>query len=346
MIARSGHSATLLLTGKVLIAGGPNETAELYVPASETFTATGSMTVARSAHTATLLGDKALPHYGDVLIAAGGSQTAELYDPASGKFTATGSMLASHDQPTATLLQTGKVLIAGGGTASAELYNPATGTFTATGSLLVSLTGHTATLLANGKVLIAGGDDPTGTTSAAEIYDPASGKFTATGSMSEGRSGHTATLLLDGTVLVTGADSTAELYSSGTGTFSWWVSCSRGRDSEPHRHCVTTARSSSRAAVAGVEDSRNPGQSFSLPRVGASWRRVRSSRHGTDIRRRCWSMARCSLRAETTHTFTCHMGPGGGFVLPKTPCFRRLNCSSSRIGAAARAASQSRSRGQ
>jgi Putative Ig domain len=220
MIARSGHSATLLLTGKVLIAGGPDATAELYDPASETFTATGSMTIARSAHTATLLGDKALPNYGDVLIAAGGSQTAELYNPASGKFTATGSMLASHDQPTATLLQTGRVLIAGGGTASAELYNPASGIFAATGSMLVSLTGHTATLLTNGQVLIAGGDAPTGTTSGAEIYDPASGKFTATGSMSEGRSGHTATLLADGTVLVAGTDSTAELYSPGTGTFS------------------------------------------------------------------------------------------------------------------------------
>ena len=226
MIARSGHSATLLLTGKVLIAGGPNATAELYDPASETFTATGSMTVARSGHTATLLGDKALPNYGYVLVAAGGSQTAELYDPASGKFTATGSMLMPHDQPTATLLQNGRVLVAGGGTASAELYNPASGTFTATGSMLVSLTGHTATLLASGQVLIAGGNAPTGATSAAEIYDPASGKFTATGSMSEARSGHSATLLMNGPaptnglVLIAGSDITAEVYDPATGTFS------------------------------------------------------------------------------------------------------------------------------
>ena len=220
MIARSGHSATLLLTRKVLIAGGPNETAELYVPASETFTATNSMTVARSGHTATLLGDKALPHYGNVLIAAGGTQTAELYDPASGKFTATGSMLAPHDQPTATLLPTGQVLIAGGGTASAELYNPATGTFTATGSMLESLTGHTATLLTNGKVLITGGG-----TAGAELYDPPTGKFAATGSMSETRSGHNATLLMNGPaptnglVLIAGSDTSAEVYDPATGKF-------------------------------------------------------------------------------------------------------------------------------
>ncbi len=226
-MARSGHSATLLLNGQVLIAGGPNATAELYDPTSETFTATGSMTIARSGHTATLLGDKALPNYGDVLVAAGGSQTAELYDPTTGKFTeTTGALLMPHNGPTATLLQNGQVLIAGGGTASAELFNPATGAFAATGSLLMSLSGQTATLLANGQVLITGGTTPTGETSAAELYDPATGKFTATGSMSEARSGHNATLLMhgpaltNGSVLIAGSDLTAEVYDPATGTFS------------------------------------------------------------------------------------------------------------------------------
>jgi WD40 repeat protein len=225
-IARFGHSATLLLDGKVLIAGGPNATAELYDPTSETFGATGSMTVARSGHTATLLADKALPNYGDVLVAAGGSQTAELYDPTTGMFTATGSMVVAHDVPTATLLQNGQVLIAGGETASAELYNPASGKFTATGSMTVSRTFHTATLLQNGEVLIAGGYTTTGTTATAELYDPTSGKFMATGSMNEPRAGHTATLLMNGpaltngSVLIAGRDLTAEVYDPASGAFS------------------------------------------------------------------------------------------------------------------------------
>ena len=84
------HTATLLANGKVLVAGGFGRggtlaSAELYDPASGTFTPTGSMTNAQSWHTATLL------HNGKVLIAGGLIATplvlpdpAELYDPDSG----------------------------------------------------------------------------------------------------------------------------------------------------------------------------------------------------------------------------------------------------------------------
>src|SRR5262249_17347801 len=56
---RSGHTATLLTSGKVLIAGGSLgfsalPTAELYDSDRRTFTRTGDMTTPRSRHTATL----------------------------------------------------------------------------------------------------------------------------------------------------------------------------------------------------------------------------------------------------------------------------------------------------
>jgi hypothetical protein len=232
-VARDGHTATLLLDGHVLIAGGGFASAELYDATSQTFTATGSMTFARIAHSATLLANSKLPNYGKVLMAGGADLTAELFDPTAGTFTATGSMVVLRLGQTATLLQNGLVLIAGGETAKSELFNPSTGAFTATGDMTASRTGHTATLLPDGRVLIAGGvqvDVCSGCTiwpvpygpgaASAELYDPVSGTFTSTGSMSEGRAGHTATLLVDGTVLVTGSDNTAELFSPGTGSFS------------------------------------------------------------------------------------------------------------------------------
>jgi hypothetical protein len=221
-IARTGHTATLLNTGKVLVAGGPDNSAELYDPATRLFTATGSMSKPRQFHSATLLNNSMLPNYGKVLIVGSTDATAELYDPAAGTFSATGGPTIPRAGNTATLLNTGKVLVAGGPDATAELYDPATGTFKATGTMTAARSGHTATPLRDGRVLIAGGTTAGAAVASAELYDPVIGTFTATGSMNEVRSGHTATLLADGTVLVAvaGTDATAELYSPGAGTFS------------------------------------------------------------------------------------------------------------------------------
>lgn len=246
--ARASHTATLLSNGEVLIAGGCNTdctyvalaTAELYNPATGTFSATGSMNATRfDGQTATLLPN------GKVLV-AGGSSTdyvtpvpnAELYDPTTGTFSATGSMTAVRYQYTATLLPSGQVLIAGGcldnggspcqTLASAELYNPATGTFSATGSMAAVRADHTATLLPNGKVLVAGGVDFNSYVSlaSAEIYDPTTGSFSATGSMTTGRIYQSAALLANGEFLVAGGAgnsgflTSAELYNPATGIFN------------------------------------------------------------------------------------------------------------------------------
>ena len=58
---RYRHTATLLPSGKVLVAGGYSlnvgalRSAELYDPATGTWTATGDMTIERWYHTSTLL---------------------------------------------------------------------------------------------------------------------------------------------------------------------------------------------------------------------------------------------------------------------------------------------------
>jgi len=242
--ARYGPTATLLADGRVLVAGGQGEdpnaperavaltSAGLYDPKEGTFSPTGSLTTARSGHTATLLAD------GRVLIAGGefpSLASAELYDPKTGTFHLTGSMTAVGGV-TATLLLDGRVLITGGREGSkAEVYDPTTGTFKPTGSLKTPRWQQTATLLPDGRVLVAGGADPgeccTPLTSA-ELYDPEKGTFSPTGSLTNARRAQTATLLADGRVLIAGglgedptatADSvalaSAELYDPATGTF-------------------------------------------------------------------------------------------------------------------------------
>ena len=207
----------------------------------QSWVATGSMSVGRVGHTATLLTD------GRVL-AAGGSTpegltpTAELYDPATGAWTLTGSMSVGRAYYNATLLTDGRVLVTGGSTPegltpTAELYDPATGAWTLTGSMSVGRSDHNATLLREGRVLVAGGSTPTGPTPTAELYDPATGTWAAAGSMNYARAGHPATLLADGKVLVAGWD-TAELYDPATGI--WAVTGSMNYARWGHRATLLT----------------------------------------------------------------------------------------------------------
>jgi WD40 repeat protein len=230
VFARSRHTATLLPNGQVLMVGGYTGTAldsaELYDPASFSFTQTGSLGTARFYHTATLLQN------GKVLITGGeianiALNTAELFDPATGTFSPTGTMLLARSSHSATRLPNGKVLIVGGVDnqtylSSAELYDPATGTFAATGSLTGEARANfSATLLSNGKVLIAGGFHLAELASA-ELYDPATGTFGATSSMLSARSYHTPISFSNGGVLIVGGAVTAtvELYNPTTGLFT------------------------------------------------------------------------------------------------------------------------------
>jgi hypothetical protein len=239
--ARTNHTGTQLLDGRVLVAGGVGKqinefganllaSAELYDPSTGQWTATAPMLGIRTGHAAALLPD------GGVLVVGGGNSsdgnggplaTAEVYDPGTGIWTATRNTIGSGPGRTATLLGNGKVLVTGGigenleALAVAELYDPSTGAWSATGGMIEARSGHRAIRLLDGKVLVVGGG-----LASAELYDPTTGQWTATGSTPRVLVGATATLLLDGKVLATsgmdgtGASSSAEVYDPGTGQWT------------------------------------------------------------------------------------------------------------------------------
>jgi hypothetical protein len=122
-------NAVLLSDGRVLVAGGltkngnndaPSKAAALFDPATNQWTATGNLNVARAESTAIRLSD------GRVLISGGEDLTVnlltsnEVYDPATGAFSAFGNLSVPRMNESAVLLSNGSVMVAGGATGSID----------------------------------------------------------------------------------------------------------------------------------------------------------------------------------------------------------------------------------
>lgn len=206
-------TATLLLDGRVLIAGGASQPtrAFLFNPSTNTFSVTGNLITGRFQHTATRLPD------GRVLITGGFECTSspctriassEIYDPITASFSPTGSLTATRNNARSILLDNGKVLVVGGistgnfPTNSGELYDPVTGTFAPTPNMAYGRNDHAIAALRRGNILVIGG--ACCSFRAADYYDPATSVFALTGEMPQARWDLTANALKDGGALIAG----------------------------------------------------------------------------------------------------------------------------------------------
>ncbi|WP_395857848.1 Kelch repeat-containing protein [Cystobacter fuscus] len=124
----------------MLIAGGRNgsttlSSAELYDPATNSWSPVRAMSSGRFAHAALLL------PFGYVLVTGGNNGT-----------TPCAPRRCNYN--------------------TAELYNPATASWSATASMAVARGTHTSTLLTSGRVLVVGGEDGSHPLATSELYVP------------------------------------------------------------------------------------------------------------------------------------------------------------------------------
>jgi hypothetical protein len=172
---RTMFATTLLPDGRVLISGGydpttagnpeSTATAEIFDPATGTFSASGSMRTARSGHDSITLPD------GQALVWGGtqGTASPEIFDPAQGVFSAAASMGdATYPGVSVVALADGRLLVisdrcdqrddhptpAGHHMTNADFYDPASGLRQAAGKLPNCV--DTATPLPNSEVLVTG----------------------------------------------------------------------------------------------------------------------------------------------------------------------------------------------
>lgn len=240
MIAkRVDPAAVLLADGKVLLVGGgyiyawqgEPTPAEIYDPATDTFTATGTLTTESHKPKATLLPD------GKVLVVGGmgcclqiGTWTwlqalkrAEIYDPATGVFTPVMDMAEPRADAAMVPLADGRVLVTGGryyysipssgmpqqqAMASAEIYEYPNPTFGPTNAPMTEArAGHAMVRLQDDSVLVAYGayDDLLWVPAGAERFGASAGVFaTATPPPAIERTWFEPVLLDNGNVLMAG----------------------------------------------------------------------------------------------------------------------------------------------
>lgn len=203
---RLWHTATLLLDGRVLVAGGSTDfgnsmaSSEIYDPVSDTWTPAGAMPSPRMDHTAELLPD------GSVMAVCGDDYdgySAVRFDPATSSWSAVASTLGWHASCRAMLLDSGKVLLVG--FEWPELYDPVADQWADAGLPSYDLRGAAMVRTPDGRVMLAGGVAGQGSaTNETVSFDPETGDWRVLAPMPVSRSDAASLMLPDGRLFVAG----------------------------------------------------------------------------------------------------------------------------------------------
>lgn len=243
--SRAEHTATLLPSGQLIVAGGIHRlsssfvnlnSTELYDPAANTWSGGASSLGAVASHQALLLADGRL-----VLL---GNGQVQVYTPASNSWNAgLIPMLSSVTSLSSTLLLDGRILSVDGtdtsssrSISSVEAFDSSSGTSSAVGQPYPAKAQVWAGSLADGRVLVAGGlVDPTADPAASplslgnsvQIYTPSLGTWVAGKTMGTPRYQSGVAILASGKLLVAAGRAqsgsilgSAELYDPAADTWS------------------------------------------------------------------------------------------------------------------------------
>jgi N-acetylneuraminic acid mutarotase len=305
--ARSGHTATLLPNGKVLIAGGGDGGGDglggwqLYDPSSNSWSPSSDLLELDGAFRLVANLFQSGPARGKVAVTASLGQTL-LFDPATNTWSPTGSMNTPREIGfAATLLSNGEdVLVTGGYNddsntpfipfATAELYRSAAGSPWSTAGDMARPVFGPAIKLNNSDVLVMGGSWGQ-TFTGPQIYDPNSNTWSAAASMNTPRTSQVVTALDNGNVLVAaGFDAggtllkSVELYHPGTNTWGSGADMSTPRDTPAVTLLEHTQNHNGQVLVAGGYDANgNPLTSMELyspdvdPNKPGSWITINNS---------------------------------------------------------------------
>lgn len=219
---RVGHTATLLADGRVFVAGGSNykaypgrysslRTAEIYDPATNSWTPAAPLPRPRGEHTAALQPDGRVLVAGFAVEHYAGEQTRsteggiDLYDPATNTWSNVAYMVDDVSYGLVAALPDGQVLV------NRAVLHVGASTWTALRGLAGDRTVNAPhVVLPDGRVVAAGGgwnlswDFGFNDSARTDVFDPVAKTWTLGRSMSVTRDEHSMTVLRNGKILIAG----------------------------------------------------------------------------------------------------------------------------------------------